>query len=473
VLLAAVALWVSAVLPAPVLAQSSMPGNYSMDPDSGPRGTEVVLRGNVAADSAVSAAWDGAPVASCQPAPTRCPDPAAPDSGAFRMTFSVPSKAAIGKHRVGLCVDICESFAAAWTFTVVPTPLRIDSMPGSATAGQSVEVVGNTGSCIRQATLTLHAATDLSRGVTGDASGAFTATVEIPRGLFPGNYQVELSNRCEERDVRALAVVNHPPAPQDDAAETTRGQPVEIAVTRNDRDPDGDDGYQQSGPEPGAPAHGTAEPRPDGVLYTPAAGFVGLDRFRYSICEIVDPAGRRECGSATVTVTVRDPAPSGPGGSNPGGNGGVSGPGGGGTARPGGSKPASTGTTAPGGGTSGSGPGSSFSAARVGTPSTTSRGGTPSTTLTVLAAPKRQRPATPWLLLLAGAIVLAAPAMRAVRGRRSRHAAAGADAAVRTRPRAGTARVTVEREPGAAPSLTVRLDPHRGDINQIIEEVTQ
>lgn len=462
-LLAAVALWVSAVLPAPVLAQSSMPGNYSMGPDSGPRGTEVVLRGNVALDSTVSAAWDGTPVASCQPAPTRCPDPAAPDGGAFRMTFSVPSEAAIGQHRVGLCVDICESFAAAWTFTVVPTPLRIDSVPDSATAGRSLEVVGNTGSCIRQATLTLHAATDLSGTVTGDAGGAFTATVEISRGLFPGDYQLELSNRCKERDVRAVAVVNHPPAPGDDAAEATRGQPVEIAVTQNDRDPDGDDGYQQSGPEPGAPAHGTAEPRPDGVLYTPAAGFVGLDRFRYSLCEIIDPAGRRECGSATVTVTVRDPAPSGSGGSNPGGNGGVSGPVGGGTARPGGSKPGTIGTSAPGGGTSGSGPGSSFSAAR---------GGTPSTTLTVLAAPKRHPPATPWMLL-AGAILLAAPAARAVRSRRGRVAAAGADADVRTRPRAGTARLAVEREPGAAPSLTVRLEPRGGDINQFIEEVTQ
>jgi hypothetical protein len=92
--------------------------------------------------------------------------------------------------------------------------------------------------------------------------------------------------------------------------------------------------------------------------------------------------------------------------------------------------------------------------------------------LTVLAAPKRHRAATPWLLL-AGAILLAAPAARAVRSRRGRHAAAGADADVRTRPRAGTARLAVEREPGAAPSLTVRLEPRGGDINQVIEEVTQ
>jgi hypothetical protein len=469
-LLAVVALWVSAVLPAPVLAQSSIPGNYSMTPDAGPHGTKVVVKGSVADSGTVSASWDGRDVVSCAPAPKDCPDPDAHDAGGFRMTFRVPPDVSTGEHRVQLCVDICEAAAASWTFTVTSTPMRIDSAPDSTTAGQSVEVSGNTGTCIRQATLTFHATTDLSGTVTGDASGAFAATIPIPRGLFPGEYELELSNRCRERDVRMLTVVNHPPALGDDAAETTRGEPVEIAVTKNDNDPDGDDGYEESSLEPGAPAHGAIEVRPDGLLYTPAADFVGLDRFQYSLCEIVGADGRGDCGSATVTVTVRDPGASGPGGSNPGGNGpAATGPGGngpagsgrsGGTTGAGGT--AGGGTT--GGGTAGSGPSASFSAA--------TSGGSPSTTLAVLAAPKRIPARMPWLFMIAGAILLAAPAIRAIRKRRGRRASAPADADVRARPHSSTARLAVEQEPGAAPSRTIRLEPRRGVTNQVIEEVS-
>ena len=41
------------------------------------------------------------------------------------------------------------------------------------------------------------------------------------------------------------------------------------------------------------------------IVYTPASGFVGQDRFGYSLCDdILNAAGRADCGSATVTVTV-------------------------------------------------------------------------------------------------------------------------------------------------------------------------
>jgi hypothetical protein len=41
------------------------------------------------------------------------------------------------------------------------------------------------------------------------------------------------------------------------------------------------------------------------VLYTPAGGFVGQDRFGYSLCDdVLNAAGGPDCGRATVTVTV-------------------------------------------------------------------------------------------------------------------------------------------------------------------------
>jgi hypothetical protein len=54
------------------------------------------------------------------------------------------------------------------------------------------------------------------------------------------------------------------------------------------------------------PAHGTAQLQPDQtIVYTPAGGFVGQDRFGYSLCDdVLNASGGADCGSATVTVTV-------------------------------------------------------------------------------------------------------------------------------------------------------------------------
>jgi hypothetical protein len=39
-------------------------------------------------------------------------------------------------------------------------------------------------------------------------------------------------------------------------------------------------------------------------VYTPAPGFIGRDRFRYSLCDVIDADGTGACGAASVTVTV-------------------------------------------------------------------------------------------------------------------------------------------------------------------------
>ena len=101
-----------------------------------------------------------------------------------------------------------------------------------------------------------------------------------------------------------LEVRNRPPDAVDDTARTDQNTPVIIGVTGNDTDPDGDDDYKTS-LEATQPPNGATEVQPDNrILYTPNARASGEDRFTYTVCDIVDEAGRKDCDTATVTVAV-------------------------------------------------------------------------------------------------------------------------------------------------------------------------
>ena len=91
---------------------------------------------------------------------------------------------------------------------------------------------------------------------------------------------------------------NYFPLAQADSATTGRDTPVTIDVLANDADPDGDPLLLS---EVSQPANGTASIQGGRVLYTPDAGFTGVDTFTYNV---VDPDGG--AGSATVTVTVEE-----------------------------------------------------------------------------------------------------------------------------------------------------------------------
>jgi len=98
---------------------------------------------------------------------------------------------------------------------------------------------------------------------------------------------------------------NQPPIAQDDAATTTEGIAVTIAVLDNDSDPDNDplEITAVTGPANGTTIideNGIPDaPTDDQILYTPDAGFNGTDDFSYSITD-----GRGGTASATVTVIV-------------------------------------------------------------------------------------------------------------------------------------------------------------------------
>ena len=102
-----------------------------------------------------------------------------------------------------------------------------------------------------------------------------------------------------DRDRHDRAATNRPPVAVNDAATTPFGQPVTINVIANDSDPDGDPLTVQSVTAPGL---GTAQISNNMVIYTPAAGILGADRFTYTIND-----GRGGTATATVTVTITAP----------------------------------------------------------------------------------------------------------------------------------------------------------------------
>ena len=111
--------------------------------------------------------------------------------------------------------------------------------------------------------------------------------------------------RYEEETVTetlgARVFINRAPAAANDAATIQRGTTANVAVLANDTDPDGNTLVVSSVTQP---AHGTASFTATGVSYTPAAGFVGIDTFTYTISD-----GANGTASATVTITVLDNAP--------------------------------------------------------------------------------------------------------------------------------------------------------------------
>lgn len=97
--------------------------------------------------------------------------------------------------------------------------------------------------------------------------------------------------------------INQAPVAVDDAATTPRNTAVTVPVLANDSDPDGDSLSIVSTSQPG---NGTATVSGDGVLYTPASGFVGTDTFTYTVA---DPDGLTATATVTITVNVPDNLP--------------------------------------------------------------------------------------------------------------------------------------------------------------------
>lgn len=94
-----------------------------------------------------------------------------------------------------------------------------------------------------------------------------------------------------------ISAANRPPVAADDGFQVAGGSTNnQFDVLKNDTDPDGDALRILSVQ---SPAHGTASVSGDRVTYAPSAGYVGTDRFTYTITD--DKGGN---STATITVTV-------------------------------------------------------------------------------------------------------------------------------------------------------------------------
>jgi hypothetical protein len=129
------------------------------------------------------------------------------------------------------------------------------------------------------------------RQVTLPTTGTYSLTVGGNGIDDSGTYSFQLLE----------APPNTAPAAADDAAETNEGVAVTVDVLANDSDADGDALVIDAISQPG---NGTAVLQDGAVTYTPAAGFVGIDSFTYTVVD-----GRGGSAEATVTVTVREVAP--------------------------------------------------------------------------------------------------------------------------------------------------------------------
>jgi hypothetical protein len=110
----------------------------------------------------------------------------------------------------------------------------------------------------------------------------------------------DAGGRCDRATVTvSVAAVGDRPAAGDDTASTAEDTPIDIRVTANDTDADGD--LQPVAVRIVAPPRaGNATVAADGTIrYRPDLNFHGRDRFEYRVC---DSSGR--CDRARVTVSV-------------------------------------------------------------------------------------------------------------------------------------------------------------------------
>jgi gliding motility-associated-like protein len=97
--------------------------------------------------------------------------------------------------------------------------------------------------------------------------------------------------------------VNDPPIANNDLAITNPNTPVVIAVKTNDSDPDNN--LLNNPSVLIVPSNGTVSANSNGTItYAPNNGFIGLDSFKYSLCDITNVNPQPLCDDAWVYVTV-------------------------------------------------------------------------------------------------------------------------------------------------------------------------
>jgi hypothetical protein len=151
---------------------------------------------------------------------------------------------------------------------------------------------------MKKVTINLGAAIQSKYGVTQlrnakirfRLGGTFQLLIGGIQGIGWGIDDIEIANTLQP------GTCNRPPTAMDDTATTAKNTPVRIVVWENDSDPDFDTLTVTS---VGQPDHGSVTISNNAVNYTPGTGYVGNDRFTYTISD-----GHGGTASANVNISV-------------------------------------------------------------------------------------------------------------------------------------------------------------------------
>ncbi|MFA7297694.1 MAG: Ig-like domain-containing protein, partial [Dehalococcoidia bacterium] len=220
-----------------------------------------------------------------------CPN-FAPPAGVRQIDLGITAATGPGPFTVGGTVtfNFSASNAVAGTATGVVATLTIPvDLTGCAqTAGTGTYSAGT------WTIGTMAPGVTVPMTLTCTLAAAGTQTIDI---RIDGNEQ-DLNQANNTASASVSAAANNPPVAVNDAATTTAGTPVTIAVLGNDSDPDAGDVLTiQSNT---TPSNGTATIVSGQIQYTPNPGFTGpTDTFQYTISD-----GHGGTATATVTVTI-------------------------------------------------------------------------------------------------------------------------------------------------------------------------
>ena len=202
-----------------------------------------------------------------------------------------------------------ESAPATVTLTITPLNDQPTATDDSATGSEDtplvVQAIANDSDPDGDA-VTVVSVSAPARGMAAVSGGQITYT---PAADFAGSdsftYTIDDGNGASATATVRVTVtaVDDAPVAADDEDTTTEDTSVIVQPTANDVDPEGDVLTITS---VSTPAHGTAVVEAGHVAYTPAANFVGVDSFTYTVATSTGGAA-----TATITITVEavDDAP--------------------------------------------------------------------------------------------------------------------------------------------------------------------
>ncbi|WP_203156012.1 tandem-95 repeat protein [Methylobacterium aquaticum] len=239
------------------------------------------------------------------------------DPATGRLTY-VPDDGFSGTDTVAYTIENQQGGRATGLLTVAVSPVNRppvapDTLSGAEAAdGESVRLPLGLLFVDPEGARLAYTATGLPPGLaidpaTGEIAGTIRHDASGPTGH--ATYMVTLtatdgSGLAVSRTL-AWAITNPAPSAADDVITTDEDRPVDIDVTGNDHDPDGDPLAVVAGSV--TARHGTVAINPDGSLrYTPDPDFNGADTIVYTI---TDGNGGFATASVAVAVNPVDDAP--------------------------------------------------------------------------------------------------------------------------------------------------------------------